>query len=131
MADYQSKLLEIVNEQGYRLPEPSVFAALEEFKNQANQVLAYKGLGIHFRHFIGNPNDPNDDGGNIVLYNAQHQFVSNLATWVYDHPFHTFPIKLTFGTEEYLCQTSDDVEIALTALIQSDAFRKVLGLNTR
>ncbi|QMT31452.1 hypothetical protein [Alysiella filiformis] len=131
MADYQSKLLDIVNQHGYRLPEPSVFAALEEFKTQANQVLAYKGLGVHFRHLINDPNDPNDDGGQIVLYNAQHQFVSILANWTYGHPFHTFPVKLSFADEEYACHTADDVEIALTALIESDVFKQVLNLSKR
>lgn len=129
MADYRTKLLEVVNQQGYRLPEPTVFAALEEFKTQANQVLAYKGLRIRFRHSVNDPKNPNDDGGSIMLGTTRNQFISTLASWSYDHPFHTFPIKLRFGEEEYLCHSEEDVEIALTALIQSDVFQRIVNSN--
>lgn len=122
MADYRSKLLEVVNQQGYRLPEPQVFAALEEFKAQVNQVLAYKGLRIHFRHNVADTQNPNNDGGSIILGTTNRQFISTLASWTYGHPFHVFPIKLRFGDAEFECATEQDVEIALVALIQSDMF---------
>lgn len=123
MADYRSKLLEVLNQQGYRLPEPQVFAALEEFQVQANQVLAYKGLQIHFRYSINDPKDPNDDGGSIILTTTQHKFISTLASWSYGHPFHTFPLHLHFSDKDFVCHTEDDVEVALVALIQSDIFQ--------
>ena len=68
MAQYFEKLLNSINQAGYRLPEAGVFAALEEFKLQCNQVLAYKHMSLHFRHFIKDEANPNDDGGYIALH---------------------------------------------------------------
>lgn len=130
--DYRSSLLNLINEQErhYRLPEPEVFAEFEDFKTQVNQVLAYCGYGVHFRHCINNPDDPKDDGGELILYNAQHQFVSLLATWAYTHPFHTFPVSLSFGNEKYDCHKTEDIHIAFNALLQSDVFKNILNLHS-
>lgn len=131
--DYRSALLDVVNkhERHYRLPEPLVFIEFEEFKTQVNQVLAYCGLGIQFQHCINDPNNPCDDGGNIILHNAQHQFVSNLANWAYEHPFHTFPVKLSFGDEVYECHKTEDIRVAFQSLIQSDIFKNILNFHSR
>ena len=128
MPNYYEKLLDIVNKQGYRLPEARVFSALEEFKTQCNQVLAYKHASIHFRHFIRNEDDPTDDGGYIALHGTGNVFIANIAEWTYDHPFHTFPISLHFDGQKYVCQTENDVEIALNALIDSKVFERYLDI---
>ncbi len=129
MSNYYEKLLDMVNKDGYRLPEGRVFEALEEFKTQCNQVLAYKHLSIHFRHFIRDDSNPNDDGGYIALHGVGNLFIANVAMWTYDHPFHTFPIALRFDNHKFVCQTKEDMEIALNALLDSPAFQQYLDVH--
>lgn len=130
MAQYFEKLLNSINQAGYRLPEASVFAALEEFKLQCNQVLAYKHMSLHFRHFTTeNNNSKNNDGGYIAIHGLGNVFLANIAYWTYNHPYHTFPIVLHFEQSQFLCQTSDDVEIALNALLDSKIFSHYLALS--
>lgn len=130
MPNYYEKLLNIVNKDSYRLPEGGVFEALEEFKLQCNQVLAYKHMSIHFRHFIRDASNPNDDGGYIALHGLGNVFISNIAMWTYDHPYHTFPICLRFDQQKYLCHTRNDMEIALNALIDSKIFERFLSIQS-
>ena len=130
MAKYFEKLLNSINQAGYRLPEASVFAALEEFKLQCNQILAYKHMSLHFRHFIKDEANPNDDGGYIALHGLGNVFLANIAYWTYDHPYHTFPITLHFDDHHFLCHTANDVEIALNALLDSKVFECSLALTS-
>lgn len=127
MAQYYEKLLNIVNKNPYRLPEGGVFEALEEFKNQCNQVLAYKHMSLHFRHFIRDESNPNDDGGYIALHGLGNLFIAHIAMWTYDHPYHTFPISLKFEQQNFLCHTKEDMEIALNALLESHVFERYLN----
>lgn len=127
MANYQEAVLNQLNQLGtYRLPELTVFQALEQFKIQCNQVLVYQGLSIQFRHLVRDPNNPKDDGGIVVLYNKKMGTMAELATWEYNHPFHTLPITFLFGSEKYVCHQVDDMEIALQAMVESDRFRQLI-----
>ena len=124
--DYQEKLLDIVNQCHYRLPEAKVFAVLEDFKAQCNQVLAYKNLCITYRYTVRSPETQNDDGGEIVLRGMDGHFISILASWYYGHPFHTFPLKLTFGEHSFLCTECEDIETAFIALLEHSVLKKYL-----
>lgn len=129
--NYRDALLNVINEQDkyYRLPEPAFFAELETFKTQVNQVLTYYGLGIHFNHCINDPNNPRDDGGYVILHNREKQCICHLASWSYEHPFHTFPIRFQFADETYPCHSQEDIETTLLALIRSDIFKNILNLS--
>lgn len=128
MPNYYEKLLNIVNKDSYRLPEGGVFEALEEFKLQCNQVLAYKHMSIHFRHFIRDEANPNDDGGYIALHGLGNIFITNIAMWTYDHAYHTFPIALRFEGQKFICNTQEDMEIALNALVDSKVLDRYLNI---